>query len=149
MRGSPVDGPVASEALMGGVVDGLPDSAGLVPEVPDGTGPLVEVDDVAPGPVVVGLAVPLGVADGPPVDDDADPETDGDGAGRTGTSEGDTGTSDGGVSDGSRGVFSRTSPGAWDGTPGTGSTDRGAKGVAPMKLSTSTTVYTAHGTPSP
>ncbi|MGW3940482.1 hypothetical protein [Streptomyces phaeochromogenes] len=137
---SSTDGLVSPEPVVGDSVGELPDSTGLVLGDPDGPGPLVETDGVVPGPPVVG------VPDGPPTGDEALPESDGVGTGRPGTSVGETETPD---DDGVSGGSCRVVSGTLDGTPGRGSTELGAKGVAPMKLRTSTTVYAAHGTPSP
>ncbi|WP_146238401.1 hypothetical protein [Streptomyces sp. Act143] len=123
--------PVGEGLLVG---DGLP--VGVV--LPVGVEPPVG-EDVVPGFVAgteclppagdepVGVAEPPGICDGEADGGPVEGATDAPGS--------------------SSGVVSRTLPGSWVGTPGTGSTALGANGVAPMKLSTSTVVYPAHSVP--
>ncbi|WP_338702884.1 hypothetical protein V2W30_36505 [Streptomyces sp. Q6] len=155
----------ASGAVVSGVAmspgvpveaDGLVLPVGPLPEPPG----LVRVPDGVDGCGLVGVAVGVGGVDpdggivvvaggggAPPVE--AVPDSDGGGRGgcgagmSVGVAAGVAGLA--GLSGGTR----CTVPGSLEGTPGIGSTERGANGVAPMKLRTSTVVYATHRAAAP
>ncbi|WP_405531014.1 hypothetical protein OG426_53715 [Streptomyces canus] len=134
--------PVAAPVVSAGTVVGAVGVGSAGPVVGGVVGPPVlgvGGSDV-PGVPVGAVGVPpcealgVGVAEGLRPGDGTVADTDVDGDGMP-LGEEDDGSGDRDLPGG----FG-TVPGSSDGTPGTGSTELGAKGVAPMKLSTRTTV---------